>query len=117
MFQIVTFPNAECTATTGDTGTCVTRAECQDRGGAVSGSCALGFGACCLVIHTTCGGSLPHNCTYLRWPCSLVFFHFYGFCGFIIHMCTFLQNENGINFLLIFWQHKKVIIGLDINLH
>ena len=83
LFQIVTFPNSECTASTGDTGTCVSRSECQGRGGAISGqqrscqslsppqlvvtgTCAMGFGACCLVIHTSCGGTLAHNCTYLR---------------------------------------------------
>ena len=85
LFQIVTFPNSECTASTGATGTCVSRSECQGRGGAISGqqrshhqslsplklvvtgTCAMGFGACCLLIHSSCGGSLPYNCTYLRW--------------------------------------------------
>lgn len=32
----------------------------------LSGTCAFGFGACCLVYQDTCGGTLPYNCTYLR---------------------------------------------------
>ena len=34
--------------------------------GQVSGSCAQGFGSCCLVYSDKCGGTLEHNNTYIR---------------------------------------------------
>ena len=37
LFAIVKFPNDECTGSTGDSGTCLSRAECLGRGGAISG--------------------------------------------------------------------------------
>merc|ERR1711971_1533671 len=32
LFQVVTFPNSECTGTNGDKGTCLSRSECQGSG-------------------------------------------------------------------------------------
>ena len=37
LFQVVTFPNSECTGTNGDKGTCLSRSECQGRSGSISG--------------------------------------------------------------------------------
>ena len=34
------FPNAECSSAAGDDGVCMTRAECGDIAGRVSGACA-----------------------------------------------------------------------------
>merc|ERR1719382_2050422 len=45
-------------------GTCYTAEECSDRDGVATGSCADGFGVCC-VISLTCGGTTSENCTYL----------------------------------------------------
>lgn len=66
LFQIVNFPNSECVSEDGDAGVCMTSGECLSRSGLVSGSCAQGFGACCLVYHDQCGGTLEHNNTYIR---------------------------------------------------
>ena len=60
------FPNSECVSEAGDDGVCMTSGECLSRSGLVSGSCAQGFGACCLVYHDLCGGSLEYNNTYIR---------------------------------------------------
>ena len=84
VFNIVRFPNAACLASSGENGTCLTAAECSSRGGSVLGSCAVGFGSCCVVTTSSCGGrlsssspllslrplycSVPHNCTYLTNP-------------------------------------------------
>merc|ERR1719418_194960 len=46
-------------------GTCYTAEECSDRDGVATGSCADGFGVCC-VITLTCGATTSENCTYLN---------------------------------------------------
>ena len=49
VFQIVKFPNGPCNASTSNTyGVCYTVSECTERGGYQSGTCASGFGACCI---------------------------------------------------------------------
>merc|ERR1712223_270294 len=45
-------------------GTCYTAEECASRDGVASGSCAEGYGVCC-IITVACGGSTSANCTYL----------------------------------------------------
>jgi len=65
IFNVVKFPNSVCEANGNDIfGTCYTEAECSERGGTSSGSCADGFGVCC-VISITCGQTSNENCTYL----------------------------------------------------
>merc|ERR1719431_1683852 len=68
IFQITNFPNTECTSTSGLCGTCLTGAECSGQGGLVDGSCASGFGSCCLFYVDTCGGTISKNRTYIRNP-------------------------------------------------
>ena len=47
--NIIKFENGPCNASsTGLTGTCYTSKECLTKGGTASGSCASGFGVCCL---------------------------------------------------------------------
>merc|ERR1719422_2913275 len=45
-------------------GTCYTAEECAERDGTASGSCADGYGVCC-IIEVSCGGRTSENCTYL----------------------------------------------------
>merc|ERR1712110_1395127 len=63
VFQVVKFPNDVCSATTKN-GTCYTAEECSNKGGTSSGSCASGFGVCC-VFTLSCGGSASENQIYL----------------------------------------------------
>ena len=63
MFNVVTFPNVACGASTGYNGTCYTASECTSKGGTASGSCASSFGVCC-VFNLPCGGSTTQNNTY-----------------------------------------------------
>ena len=65
IFSIVNFPNEVCKSSNGDNGTCLTAPECSSRSGVVSGSCASGFGACCLLYNKLCGGTLEYNNTYI----------------------------------------------------
>merc|ERR1711971_1366301 len=63
VFQVVKFPNDVCSGTTRN-GTCYTAEECSNLGGTTDGSCAAGFGVCCL-FSLSCGGSASQNQTYL----------------------------------------------------
>merc|ERR1711997_394516 len=63
VFQIVKFPNDVCAGASRN-GTCYTAEECSTKGGASDGSCASGFGVCC-VFALSCGGSASENQTYL----------------------------------------------------
>merc|ERR1711953_394392 len=67
-FQIVRFPNDVCVGSSSRNGTCYTSAECSDKGGTSSGSCADGFGVCCTFLITTCGSSSSENITYWTQP-------------------------------------------------
>merc|ERR1711990_380296 len=71
LFSVVQFPNDECVSTTSSIttmGTCLTASECTNRAGASSGTCAAGFGVCCVVSTSTCGASVSSNVTYIRNP-------------------------------------------------
>merc|ERR1712072_30609 len=70
-FQIVRFPNDACVGTNSRNGTCYTSAECSDKGGASSGSCADGFGVCCTFLVSTCGSSSSENITYWSTPTTV----------------------------------------------
>lgn len=48
LFTIVSFQNDPCTSGTGNNGTCYSSSDCSRLGGSSSGSCASGFGVCCL---------------------------------------------------------------------
>ena len=45
----VQFDNTECAGTSGDNGTCFTSNECSEIGGKADGTCATGFGVCCVL--------------------------------------------------------------------
>jgi len=62
-FNVVKFPNSLCTGSGTRNGTCYTTEECEDRSGTAAGSCADGFGVCC-VITMDCGGTTSENNTY-----------------------------------------------------
>lgn len=46
------FPNSICAGTNSYNGTCLTSAECTSYGGTASGTCASGFGVCCIGMST-----------------------------------------------------------------
>ncbi|XP_014222809.1 uncharacterized protein LOC106649735 [Trichogramma pretiosum] len=48
-------------------GVCMNTYDCQERRGHASGSCALGFGTCCIFI-TDCSGEVQNNMTYITNP-------------------------------------------------
>jgi len=63
VFQVVKFPNDVCSGSS-QNGTCYTAEECSNKGGEKQGSCASGFGVCC-VFALSCGGSASENLTYI----------------------------------------------------
>jgi hypothetical protein len=64
LFEVVKFPNDMCVGSSSRNGTCYTESECEDKGGTAAGSCADGFGVCC-IISLSCGETTSQNCTYL----------------------------------------------------
>merc|ERR1711884_816333 len=65
IFSVVKFANDACqSADTGYNGTCMTSTECTNVGGSASGSCAEGFGVCC-VLTVGSGTTSSTNNTYL----------------------------------------------------
>jgi hypothetical protein len=63
IFQVVKFPNDVCKGSSRN-GTCYTKEECSSKGGKNDGSCASGFGVCC-VFSLSCGKSASENSTYI----------------------------------------------------
>eukprot|EP00095_Tigriopus_kingsejongensis_P008330 maker-scaffold1667_size31718-snap-gene-0.4 protein:Tk08330 transcript:maker-scaffold1667_size31718-snap-gene-0.4-mRNA-1 annotation:"hypothetical protein DAPPUDRAFT_311633" len=63
LFQIVRFKNDPCISASRN-GTCYTGNECTENGGVASGTCAGGYGVCC-VFTLACGQTTRDNCTYL----------------------------------------------------
>merc|ERR1719347_1833167 len=65
VFNIVRFPNDGCNSTDSSNfyGTCYTASECAAKGGSSKGSCASGFGVCCITTGSA-GGSTSLNNTY-----------------------------------------------------
>jgi len=68
VFQIIKFKNEMCPASNGDMGTCYTEAECTAKGGMGSGSCATGFGVCCVFKVTECDTTISEDNTYIESP-------------------------------------------------
>merc|ERR1712226_751919 len=64
IFQVVKFGNNECNSGGTRNGTCYTQQECTAKGGTSSGSCASGYGVCC-VMTMECGTTSNMNNTYL----------------------------------------------------
>eukprot|EP00093_Oithona_nana_P006559 06559.XXX_116884_118935_1 [CDS] Oithona nana genome sequencing. len=77
LFSVVQFKNDPCTSTSslssGSTkyrnGTCYTSTECGDKGGSSKGSCAAGFGVCCVFMYNDDDKTdVNYNDTYLQNP-------------------------------------------------
>jgi len=64
-FQIVRFSNDPCTGNTRN-GTCFTKQECSSMGGTEDGTCAEGFGVCCLRVMGCNSDSSSQNITFIE---------------------------------------------------
>jgi len=65
IFNVVKFPNDFCIGNSNKNGTCYTAEECTSRSGLAEGTCAEGYGVCC-IISLSCGGQSSENCTYME---------------------------------------------------
>ena len=54
VFQIIKFPNGPCNGSSSLEGTCYTSSECSNKGGSGLGTCANGFGVCCICNLFSC---------------------------------------------------------------
>merc|ERR1712045_43730 len=70
LFSVVQFPNNVCSTTSGtySNGTCITSSECSSRGGSTQGSCAAGFGVCCIFTYSESGSVISQNLSYITNP-------------------------------------------------
>jgi len=70
LFSVVQFPNQVCSTTSGtySNGTCITSSECTSRGGTTQGSCAAGFGVCCIFTYSATGSVISQNVSYIVNP-------------------------------------------------
>jgi len=87
LFTIVSFKNDACTSTAGTNGTCYSSNDCSSLGGTASGSCASGFGVCCLFT-ATCGGTTSVNGTYFQNSGYPSTFDSVGSCQLTVNKCT-----------------------------
>jgi len=75
LFSIVQFKNQGCRSsqtlsntvgTVARNGTCYSGTECTSKSGTAAGSCAAGFGVCCVFVFEASGGTISQNCSYIR---------------------------------------------------
>ncbi|KAF0301068.1 hypothetical protein FJT64_026558 [Amphibalanus amphitrite] len=89
LFTIIRFPNEPCSSDQQDgftaSGTCFLPSECAGNGGLARGSCALGFGVCC-VFTLSCGGTTDKNGTFFVNP-------EYPSTGTTARTCSFSVNK------------------------
>jgi len=64
LFTIVRFSHTTCQSGS-FTGACMSPASCTECGGIGNGTCASGFGVCCVVTTSTCGSTISINSTYI----------------------------------------------------
>jgi len=86
LFTIVSFKNDPCVSGTGSNGTCYSTSDCSSLGGTASGSCASGFGVCCLFTKT-CGDSTSNNCTYFQNSGYPSTYDSVGSCQLTVNKC------------------------------
>jgi len=81
IFNVVKFNNDPCDSNETKNGTCYTEAECENKGGKASGSCAEGYGVCC-VFTQSCGDTVSQNSTYFESSAGLT-----GACNLRVCKC------------------------------
>ncbi|CAH0399811.1 unnamed protein product [Chilo suppressalis] len=57
VFQVVEFEHVACVSTSGLEGTCLHEYECESSGGSMMGTCADGYGTCCVTLFKCDGQS------------------------------------------------------------
>jgi len=96
LFTVVQFKNKACTSTTKSlsvsgseyrNGTCLTAPECTSKSGTGSGSCAGGFGVCCVFTVSTCGSSVSQNCSYIQNPKYPTAYTATTSCSYTVRKC------------------------------
>jgi len=87
LFTIVSFKNDACTSLTGNNGTCFSSKDCDNMGGTKSGTCASGFGVCCL-FSSTCGGVTNINGTFFQSSGYPSTYDSVGSCQLTINKCA-----------------------------
>ncbi|TRY76323.1 hypothetical protein TCAL_15909 [Tigriopus californicus] len=87
IFQIIKFKHDPCPGDGTRQGICHSNAECVALGGKSSGSCANGYGVCCIVA-LTCGQTTSSNCSYLTQPTNPTGSNMVSVCQYTVCKCT-----------------------------
>ncbi|KAJ8666893.1 hypothetical protein QAD02_008555 [Eretmocerus hayati] len=98
LFSVVRFPNSQCTASNTFNGTCFTKRECASQGGTAFGSCANGFGVCC-VFQKSCGSTMSTNITYFTNPSYPTTYDGGDRCGISVQKCSSNICQLRVDFL------------------
>ena len=92
LFNVVRFPNDVCSSAgdlgISDDGICLSSSECRSKSGTRLGTCAAGFGTCCLIAASTCGSTVSDNCTYVRNPGYPSSYDGSSACSFVIQQIS-----------------------------
>jgi len=89
LFSVVKFPNNPCTGSSSNlVGDCITPGQCNTRSGRIDGSCASGFGACCVILSSFGNESVSYNNTHLCNP---------GYPGPVDKAYTYTYKFNRLN--------------------
>jgi len=85
VFSIVSFPNEACISTRDKSnGTCLSPADCKTVAGVAEGTCAAGFGICCIRRFDSCGGVISSNTTVIQNPGYPNTYSKEGTCSYLI---------------------------------
>ncbi|CAL4070162.1 unnamed protein product, partial [Meganyctiphanes norvegica] len=79
LFTVVRFRNSGCTGDGGSSGICYTSSTCTSQGGTIDGTCASGFGKCCITT-LFCDGRSSNNGTIIRSPGYPTYFNYAKTC-------------------------------------
>ncbi|XP_023321599.1 uncharacterized protein LOC111696274 [Eurytemora carolleeae] len=87
LFSVVNFPNLECNSLSSSfaRGTCLASSECQSKGGTTSGTCAAGFGVCCLFTTSACSSTVSNNVSYITNPGFPSTYNTAGTCTYTVN--------------------------------
>ena len=88
------------------TGECCTSSECAAKTGGLSdGSCASGFGTCCIISQSGCGGDVTQNSTHLQNT---------GYPSAYDQSATCLYRLNKLDPDICFFRLDFVVFSLDV---
>ncbi|XP_037910167.1 uncharacterized protein LOC119650976 [Hermetia illucens] len=111
LFDVIKFKNEPCSGSLNRirwiNGTCFYKSECIERGGVIAGSCADGYGVCC-VFKYGCGSETQEEISYLESPNYPLATSQPLTCGFVLHLQPGIQQ---VRIDLLFFELRQPVLG------